>query len=464
MSTNTQENETKINTVQKKGEMNPKLSLSFKIFMADGQLFNYKTDNILTINHSTSNKCYYYCKTQGKNIIVNYEKHNCIQSNCDILFKARKSINGYYELISPIHTGDVLNLDNIENLNEKMWLVLPSERGESKYEEQNEQYHLQKNDIIKIGLKKYEIIEKNITISPKEINSKENKYVLIDGRIFQEEIKNLIVNINEDKSTEKYNSETDCRYCFRNPSTKENPLLKLCNCKEFTHLECLQKFLERKVKIKENLSKTVTSYTWEDFGCEVCKKPYPSKFKYKETNYNLFQYLIPPKETNYIIFESLPYISIPDAKDKNSPKNNKKNIHVVKLTGEDVKIGRNETNDLIDSEPTVSRFHGILKFNKENGFVTIINKGTFGILVLIKNNLKIEIGQTKYIQVGKTYIKAEVSQDEEKEIEKEKEKEKKEFEYEKKEINEELKSESDFSLNKTAENNQSEKNSMNINI
>ena len=91
---------------------------------------------------------------------------------------------------------------------------------------------------------------------------------------------------------------------------------------------------------------------------------------------------------------------------------NIKNIHVVKLTGSDeISIGRNEKNDIIDIDNTVSRYHGKLKFNSETGEVNLINQGTFGISVLIKNNLKIEIGQTKNIQVGKTYIKAEVVED-----------------------------------------------------
>ena len=96
-------------------------------------------------------------------------------------------------------------------------------------------------------------------------------------------------------------------------------------------------------------------------------------------------------------------------------KKNIKNIHVVKLTDSDeiseISIGRNEKNDIIDIDNTVSRFHGKLKINSETGEVNLINQGTFGISVLIKNNLKIEIGQTKYIQVGKTYIKAEVVED-----------------------------------------------------
>ena len=446
MSSIIQENETNTNTVQKKKEIDPKLSLTFKIFLAEGELFSYKTDNVLTINHSTSNKYYYYSKQQGKNIIVNNEKHTSIQSNCEILFKARKSKNGYYELINPIHRGDVLDLDIIENLNKKMWRVLPSEKGATKYEEQNEPYNLQENDIIKIGLIQYEIIEKNITIDSKEKISSKNKNNLNDERIFSEEIENIIVY----ESTDEYNTnEINCRYCLTSSSSKEKPLLKLCKCNAFIHLDCLKLFLGKKVIIKEK--NKVTSYICKNFNCEVCQKPYPLKFKYKETIYNLYDYRKPPKETNYIIFESLSYNNAHDGKDKN----NIKRIHVVELTGNDITIGRNETNDIIDSDQTVSRYHGILKFNQENGFVTLTNKGTFGILVLIKNNLKIDIGQKVFIQVGKTYIKAEVSENENKE--------ENELKYEKIQSNEELNYDSNNDSNVTTERSQSD-NTMNINV
>ena len=145
------------------------------------------------------------------------------------------------------------------------------------------------------------------------------------------------------------------------------------------------------------------------------------------------------------------YNNAHDGKDKN----NIKRIHVVELTGNDITIGRNETNDIIDSDQTVSRYHGILKFNQENGLVTLTNKGTFGILVLIKNNLKIDIGQKVFIQVGKTYIKAEVSENENKE--------ENELEYEKIQSNEELNYDSNNDSNVTTERSQSD-NTMNINV
>jgi hypothetical protein len=270
---------------------------------------------------------------------------------------------------------------------------LPSAKGESKFENYNEPINLKKGDIIKLGQKKYQIVEKNIIgkKEPEETNNyldnifseqvDDNKIIITSkGEVEQDKKDNKEKkdskdnkdnkdnndnnNIkdnkdNNNKSEEGFNGETDCRICYLYKSTEGNPKLKICKCKNSViHLNCLKTQLEKNIKVQENPKKTVTLYTWEKFNCEVCQAPYPSKFKNStgKITYSLIDIVKPPVETNYIILESLPYINPYDVHDKN----NKKNIHVVKLTGEDIKIGRNETNDFIDSEPTVSRFHAIL--------------------------------------------------------------------------------------------------------
>lgn len=57
---------------------------------------------------------------------------------------------------------------------------------------------------------------------------------------------------------------------------------------------------------------------------------------------------------------------------------------------------------------TISRYHAILKYNKNNGHITITNKSKFGVLLLIKDNVKLNIDQKIFIQMGKTYLSAEV--------------------------------------------------------
>ena len=100
-----------------------------------------------------------------------------------------------------------------------------------------------------------------------------------------------------------------------------------------------------------------------------------------------------------MILESLTFIK----KNKNI-----KNIFVIKLTDRELNIGRHTDNDIIDNDMTISRYHAILKYNKNNEHITITNKSKFGVLLLIKDNVKLNIKQNIFIQMGKTYLSAEV--------------------------------------------------------
>ena len=85
-----------------------------------------------------------------------------------------------------------------------------------------------------------------------------------------------------------------------------------------------------------------------------------------------------------------------------------KNIYVINLNDNNVKIGRDEkNNDIIIREKSISKFHAEIKFNKNNGDVTIINKGKYGTFVLIKDNITLYENDKIYFQVGKVFIKAE---------------------------------------------------------
>ena len=169
------------NKKEKKNTPKPQLNLEFKIYNSEGSLFNYKVKETVDIKHSTNESFYYYMPKNRKQII-NSKDHRNIQPNCDILFRARKSENGYYELISPIHFIDILKLNNLENLEQKMWYVLPSEEGECKFENKNAQINLKQGDIIKLGQKMYQIVKKNI-IGQKEEET--NNYL---DNIFSEQV------------------------------------------------------------------------------------------------------------------------------------------------------------------------------------------------------------------------------------------------------------------------------------
>ena len=112
-----------------------------------------------------------------------------------------------------------------------------------------------------------------------------------------------------------------------------------------------------------------------------------------------------PEQDDYIILENLSPII--------ENKKNIKNIFVVNLTNKEITIGRNLNNDIIiDEDNNISREHCLLKYDKENGYLTIVDKSAFGTSVLIKGNTKIELYKKLYLQIGNVFTKAEYNEKE----------------------------------------------------
>ena len=128
----------------------------------------------------------------------------------------------------------------------------------------------------------------------------------------------------------------------------------------------------------------------------MCLTPYPTRFKISEFNkeYELVDLNLPEK-FNYMILESLDFVK---------EKDNIKRIHVIQLTGDEIYIGRNGRNDVIDEDLTVSRDHAILKYNQAEGEVILENRSeTYGTLVLIKGNIKMNENHLN-LQIGNSFI------------------------------------------------------------
>ena len=158
--------------------------------------------------------------------------------------------------------------------------------------------------------------------------------------------------------------------------------------------------MNTKTEIRENGKLTVKTYICNKFNCDVCCKPYPLRFRVPEFDraYELIDLTV-PSEFDYIILESLDYI-----KDHN----NLKTVHIVNLNEDEIMIGRNDENDIIDTDISVSRRHAILKFHKDTGKLNLINiSEKFGTLILIKGNIKMKENDIHF-QVGKSYIKAQL--------------------------------------------------------
>ena len=416
-----------------------KVNLTIKTWISDSNgIYNYKSDitNINQVDDAYTDSVYII---REKNKIIKEKQHYIYDDEIEgqILLYIRKSLKdkNSFEIVNPIRKFIEKNEYNINDLNRRPWFIVNTQNG---YNNENEEYNLNEGDIIKLGRRKFEIIKKNINANYKtisldnpenyniskinekkgsifNINIKKNQYKINKRKIGNKKIikddseNNSLGNeINdpnniEDEDTKnesviEENENEKCRICFGSKSTRENPRLKLCSCHDWIHFECLKAYLKTKIEIRENEKLTVKTYICNKYNCDVCLKPYPVRFRIPEFDkiYELIDLNRPP-ELDYIILESLDYIK---------EHNNLKILHFVELNGDDIKIGRYDTNDIIDTDISVSRKHAILKFNKENGKLYLENLSEkFGSLILIKGNIKLK-EKNIHFQVGKSYIKA----------------------------------------------------------
>ena len=302
---------------------------------------------------------------------------------------------------------------NINDLSNKIWYVLKNDPIQSNQSTQtifntNDDYYLCKNDVIKLGRVKYSLNEINIPSRQNNIDvaaptNDPTKYDIDELNMNTDPVFDFIF---EAKDSSEYEDIPDderiCKICYSEENDKEkNPLVHLCNCNgglRFSHFLCIKKWMETKLIIKENEKKTVKSYNIKSFNCEICKTPYPFKFKLKgiEKPFELID-LEKPLNSDYIVLESL---------NQMKESCNIKSIHVIQLTGEELTVGRGHESDVRINDISVSRSHAKLKYNLNDGTLLLRDlKSKFGTLILIKKPLQIKEKKI-HLQIGRTYIEA----------------------------------------------------------
>ena len=401
--------------------MTEKQSLNLKIRTKEKSknngLFDYNPNSrrIKIIEQTIPNDNTYIIKQNVNNaykVINNLSEFNSNGDN-QILFHLRKSFKkNCYEIINPIMKCNQIqkHSEYIEDLNNKFWYVIRSKNP--KNEENDGDYVLNENDIIKLGEKKYEVTKIRINKADENyerLREIDNNYNISEinkkaGSIFKFDIKKdkyrVPLESSENKDCEKEGEQ--CWICLETSSTSiDNPLINICQCKnKFVHYLCLKQYLQTKIKKYENFKQTVYTYYCDKFNCDMCLTPYPTRFKISEFNkeYELIDLNL-PEEFDYMILESLDFI-----KEKDDKKGNIKRIHVIQLTEDEIYIGRNGINDVIDEDLTVSRHHAILKYNRAEGEVILENRSeTYGTLVLIKGNIKMK-EKNLNLQIGNSFI------------------------------------------------------------
>ena len=387
------------------------LSLCTKTWIRDSHgLYDYESNQTKNLNAVLAESIYIGRK---KHDIKTLNSPNDLKQDEELLFNVKNDYKDEYALENEVPIRIQPTEKNINDLSNKIWYVLKNDPNQSNQSNQtitntNDDYYLCKNDVIKLGRVKYSLNEINIPSKHNNIDvavpsNDPTKYDIDELNINTEPVFDFIFQAKESgEYTDIPDDERLCKICYSDENDKENnPLVHLCNCNgglRFSHFECIKKWMETKLITKENEKKTVKSYNIKSFNCEICKTPYPFKFKLNgvEKPFELID-LQKPVDCDYIILESL---------NQMKENCNIKSIHVIQLTGDELTIGRGHESDVRINDISVSRSHAKLKYNPTEGTLLLRDlKCKFGTLILIKKPLKIKERKI-HLQIGRTYIEA----------------------------------------------------------
>ena len=392
---------------------NGTLKLSIKTWDKDTNgLFDYSTKGIKKSTEAIQNSI----SLIRNNLEVKSASNELIQENEELLFKIEKKPNSNeYLFENNVNKNMEANGENIAKINNNCWYVCNNnenasfEQNNTKKNNKNKNvnYYLTKNDIIKFGRLKFSLIEVYLY-------SGDKKYDL------QVPDKSCQINIDNSKTENVFNLEREvpillkanndekilCRICYcEEDDIENNPMVHLCKCKggiNYAHYKCIKLWMKTKLLILMNKKRTVKTYYINRFNCEICKMPYPFRFKIPGNN-KIFELIdiIRPQIGNYIVFESL---------DQVKENNNNKYIHIIKLVDqEDITIGRGIDADVKINDISVSRLHSKLNFNFDKKSLLIRDcDSKFGTLVLIKNKFELKERESLTIQIGRSLINAKV--------------------------------------------------------
>jgi len=383
------------------------------------------------MNISVDYLSYLIIKTDNSLQKVNIPEEE-LDPNSEFLFGIRKiSKDNSYKIINSLKISNQTEKtkEEIQNLRKKLWYLVNS--GEDK-DKINEDYILNENDIIRLGDCFFEVIRKKVkkidNSSNNNSNNKDQLYDISDlnnkfGPVFKfdkdkgekteqnnQNNQSNQSNINNINNINNKNNSTIKKDNLEDSNINENPIIKLCDC--YNHFNCIKEQLFSKLEIEQKLDKEkVISFNLDEFKCNVCGKNLPLRFEKSGKIYNFLEF----DKMDYIVLEYLGKSFIQSSNENTGEKKNEneelKKVYIIKLENGILKIGRNNKdniNDIVIPDLTISRNHAVLKFNKENGNLILENKNEknaekTSTFVLIKDNFTLKREKIKFL-TGKCYI------------------------------------------------------------
>ena len=267
---------------------------------------------------------------------------------------------------------------------------------------ENKDYILKENDVLKIGYYKY-IISK-IYFKNKDYPKK---------GIFS--------------TIPTYKDIMKCEHC-------DEYMVRLCKCEDYIHIKELKKKVKDSTIIREN-AKTTSFYfniiQCEEDECKDGKKCtfYLLKYKYKDEDiekideinknnnniekkdnilsfFDFDEYI--PKDSDYMIIES-----IDEAINDQNLNKIVKFVYIIKLNGEDITIGKDNSNDIILNDKLASKKHAVIKYDNGNLIIKNMSEHS-GTLALLRPKHNKDIAfiippeETFFFQSNKTIFESKI--------------------------------------------------------
>jgi len=296
-----------------------------------------------------------------------------------------------------------IDKSSIINWEQCLWYIINSESTPKELTKmENKDYILKENDVLKIGYYKY-IISK-IYFKNKDYPKK---------GIFS--------------TIPTYKDIMKCEHC-------DEYMVRLCKCEDYIHIKELKKKVKDSTIIREN-AKT-TSFYFNIIQCEEdeCKDGknctfYLLKYKYKDEDiekideinknnnniekkdnilsfFDFDEYI--PKDSDYMIIES-----IDEAINDQNLNKIVKFVYIIKLNGEDITIGKDNSNDIILNDKLASKKHAVIKYDNGNLIIKNMSEHS-GTLALLRPKDKKDIAfiippeETFFFQSNKTIFESKI--------------------------------------------------------
>ena len=381
------------------------LYLNCKTRIGDINVFyDFSSDKVNEINLFLE-KNYYIVESKE---IECFELYNNIPKNKNYLFKIVVKHNSKGKKIESkinYNTKPEYEIDksSIINWEQCLWYIINSDSTPKELTKiENKDYILKENDVLKIGYYKY-IISK-IYFKNKDYPKK---------GIFS--------------TIPTYKDIMKCEHC-------DEYMVRLCKCEDYIHIKELKKKVKDSTIIREN-AKT-TSFYFNIIQCEEdeCKDGknctfYLLKYRYKDEDiekideinknnnniekkdnilsfFDFDEYI--PKDSDYMIIES-----IDEAINDQNLNKIVKFVYIIKLNGEDITIGKDNSNDIILNDKLASKKHAVIKYDNGNLIIKNMSEHS-GTLALLRPKDKKDIAfiippeETFFFQSNKTIFESKI--------------------------------------------------------